>query len=373
MTVLRSDTRPDRLSAEPGTSPISALGEWLLSDTVVRAEPDLRGGVASWIEPDGTLDALYPEIGGYHLQFLALLARSPLAGRAAGRAREVATWLEAIGRHGLPLTIYRRQEREDWRNDVSFSFDLAIITRGLALASRSFPGQVRPEAWQRYAEATAEIVEDGKLACLRPRAQSRRTMLPVKWSTTFQPHLAKAAAALLSTPGAAGHDVAITTLDTLVAGYAGGGPTPSFGIHPYMYFIEGLLTAWSLTEKPHYLDGATRAFAALLPGVERELLSPDGRNENSLIGRMDAVAQIVRSGILLAALGAISAAAWRPLHDALFALLRDAQAPSGAVCFELSRRQCNTWATIFAWQAHAFAAEASLHDWKPRQAAAQLI
>src|SRR5690349_19061712 len=83
------------------------LASWLVSEEVVRNEATLAGGVAGWINLNGRPEGLYPEIAGYHLQFLAAAQAAGADPAHATLAKRVVTWIDAISRDGPPYTLYR--------------------------------------------------------------------------------------------------------------------------------------------------------------------------------------------------------------------------------------------------------------------------
>ena len=160
------------------------LEQWLVSDDVVLTEPPhVSGGIINYREADGMWDGVYPEICGYYLQFLAhASAGSPSAPHREIAAR-VIRWLDAEGGEGAPLTLYRRIEdlgAVDWRNRCLFSFDLAIILRGLGMAEARWPGILPARMMARYGNSVARIVERGRLASHVLRDGRRDVPIPVK-------------------------------------------------------------------------------------------------------------------------------------------------------------------------------------------------
>lgn len=190
------------------------LAAWLLSPAVARTTESGATGIVNWLEP-GTddYDGFYPEIGGYYLSFLAQVAGHD-APEAACRAlaRGVLAWFDRSRSDGAPATIERRCARPgDWRNQCLFTFDLAMIVRGMMAVEDRWPGLVPAALLARYADAAEAIGEHGRLGSHRLRADAAGAFIPVKWSTQVDVHHVKAAAALER----ANHVVAARAADTL--------------------------------------------------------------------------------------------------------------------------------------------------------------
>src|SRR5438093_555477 len=116
----------------------SRIESWLLDSCIQIPDGPQRGGVAGWLDWLGKPAFVYPEITGYYLTWLAFLKiASPdqldrIRSRAGAALGWLASWLES---DRLPPTrIYLLPETEDWRNRVTFSFDLAMLWRGVRAA-----------------------------------------------------------------------------------------------------------------------------------------------------------------------------------------------------------------------------------------------
>ena len=131
------DRRP--AASEPGgaTPHETALRliNWLLSDEVQLPIGAQAGGVLGWFDGASTR-FVYPESTGYYLTILSFLhARGWPVDGIPRRARRAADWLDRQGgRLSPPATrVYLSDPpTKDWRNSFSFSFDLAMIWRGIA-------------------------------------------------------------------------------------------------------------------------------------------------------------------------------------------------------------------------------------------------
>lgn len=351
---------PNATSREQAThATADALAAWLLGEAVV-----LRGGardglVVNWRDDGGEWNAGYPEIAGYYLQFLCRLDAPPRRGAAAANAARVAGWLERIGRDGPPLTRYlRRPAADEWRNGALFSFDLAMIVRGLALADERFPGAVPAGLTARYAGWLAAIENAGLLASHRLLAGAEA--LPEKWSTTPGFHHVKAAACLAYRDDPAARTLALATAMHWAGRFEAVGRALFGDLHPFLYFIEGLLVLWARDGTGVFLDVAEQAFDLVLDEVERcGGTAPGHQGGPPASARADVLAQVLRAGTVLQAAGRLAPARWQPCRADLLAALADHVAPGGGVLFSAAGGHRNVWATIFAWQALALDARAA--------------
>lgn len=308
------------------------LERWLLSGQVVRREPGLAGGVISWLDRDGRWNGLYPEIAGYCLLFCTLLAD---AGQGEARARRVAAWLDSIAPDGEPPTIILASgDAEDWRNRALFSFDLAIILRGLLAARSAFPGSVPDGLLDRVVRTLGRLDERGQLASHRTR---RGGLLPEKWSTTQGCHHVKAAAALLAVPDPRTVALAHGTAEARWAQFLAA-PETRHPLHPLLYFVEGWLIFWSHTGKAEHLERARLGFDSAVV-----------RAQDWPLERGDVIAQMLRAGTLLDAAG-LAPPAWPATSEHIASALLARIAEDGGLTFNAEGHK-NAWAGLFAWQA----------------------
>ena len=363
---------------------LAGLAEWLLSPAVLRETSPAGAGVANWLWPDGTHDGLYPEIGGYYLQFLALAGserRHPGSvdpARARAAARRVIAWLDEAGAAGDPLTLYHRDmAQSDWRNRCLFVFDLAMILRGFACVAARWPGVLETETMSRYAASARSLSSDGRLASHRLRAGAAAADVPAKWSTLEDVHHVKAAAAIAGLGDASFTAAVSDTLAAQAAELDRQGAERLRELHPFLYLIEGWLMLWGRSGDSACLDRAGAAFRLVLAELDadRGTLPPiAGRAD--LPVRADVLAQALRAGLVLAAAGwfdAAGATAWSRARGGLRAALLDRLTPEGAVAFDPVGRHRNIWASLFCWQAFLFLAQAEDGTLEARDAAAALI
>lgn len=328
------------------------LARWLLSPAVARHGEDGSIAVVNWLSPDDDVhDGTYPEIGGYYLSFLAQVADLDApAVTCRAMAEKVLRWFDRAD--GTPATIERRRPRVgDWRNDCLFTFDLAMIVRGMMAVDARWPGIVAPTLLSRYADAAMAIGVDGRLGSHLLRGDSAM-VVPVKWSTQVDVHHVKAAAAL----GGLDHGVAALAEATLAAWRAK--PRQAVReLHPALYFIEGWLIAWARSGDRGDLRHAAEMFVAVLETLHVETADLPAVAGHGYAGsRGDAQAQLLRAGLILDRADALDAAAtrkWRGLVDQVAMNVVDRIAPQGGVTFDRTSGHRNSWASMFAWQALA--------------------
>ena len=329
------------------------IERWLLDSGIQLADGPQRGGVAGWLDADGRAEFVYLEITGYYLTAMAWLiaggARAPESpARARERGRAALAWMgEALAGGATPPTrLYLDGEHDDWRNDATFSFDLAMAARGVAgyaAVAGDEDGAAATLVDALVGRLDAVTGEGTELASHRARAGAT---LPERWSTRPGPHHLKAAAAILCLPagavGAALERACQTTMARRTADLRTAWPVEE--LHPILYGLEGLVL--SPSEPAPALAGA--AFGRLLA-----LRRPDGSLPTSLSDpatRSDVLAQALRMGALLAAGGRVDDA-WAPAGDALAKELLAHQRPDGAMRFAVDQDRANAWCAMFAHQA----------------------
>jgi hypothetical protein len=335
--------------------------------------------VANWLWPDGIHDGLYPEIGGYYLQFLSLLGSSGTDSGLAAQdaASRVIEWLADAGTDGNPLTLYHRDmAQSDWRNKCLFAFDLGMILRGFASVERRWPGIVPVAAMARYSAAMRTMIADGRLHSHRLRPGALDGEVPLKWSTCVDVHHVKIAAALASVGPQFAEVVSATLLEQAEA-LEREGCTRMRELHPFLYLIEGWLMLWGQSGLPACLDHADAAFRIVLGeiGPEQRVL-PAIAGRHDLAVRSDVLAQALRAGLLLErAVGFDGAQAsdWSKARSRLEQALLSRVTPEGGIEFDEIGRHRNVWASLFAWQALDFLGQTETGLLKPREAAASLI
>lgn len=330
------------------------LTEWLLSgDVQVQSGPD-SGGVFGWFEAAAPQRFLYPEAAGYYLTFLASLAHqgSGLDGIRT-HAQEAADWLRrrCAGDELQPARVYVDGDAgADWRSRYSFSFDLAMMWRGIALSRAA----LLPPAFADRALATVErhlarfVSSSGELRASIPLAAG----LPqASWASRSGPFQTKCAAALLYSGTAAPEKLQSPAQATLArfCNWSAEAFQPEL-LHHDLYFVEGLLMAGVAQRNKVYLRHAATALERLVMAHWSWLW-----DECSPFARSDGLAQILRAGCLLDAAGYLPKDPWSELLPRLAATLSGYCGPGGAMHFRRDStgglEHVNVWSGLFAAQA----------------------
>lgn len=232
---------------------------------------------------------------------------------------------------------------QDWRNAVTFSFDVGMVIRGL-LATREY----EPEPVRRLLSRNVGLLagfrdESGILTSHVVRTAG--AAIPRKWSTTPGPHHVKVAAGLAGLQGVA--EVAEATIHRWLS-FADRSPL-DYDLHPTLYFLEGAVQLAVRDGRRDCWQAAYRLFQRVL-----ELQLPSGglpEHPASKEQRSDVIAQALRIGTILAGYGAMVA------PDSLAALAGAYQEyvrHDGAVAFrrpESDGNHWNAWAAMFGLQA----------------------
>jgi hypothetical protein len=244
----------------------------------------------------------------------------------------------------------------DWRNSALFFFDLAMVLRGLASATRLGLIEADPKFVARICELLRRLVADDGMfdACVAVRTDGK---LRDRWSTRRGAFLSKAASGVLIAAAqfpSLPKPLARAADATFAAALESMSRKSHSETHPFLYGIEGAL---SLPEHP--------AAVAALPHMVRqlrELLERStqlGHIPESLGGgrvRLDVVAQAIRAATLLHA-GDV---------DQMQQVLVHYIDPKRGISFSPDARplQYNVWTAMFAEQA-LFAAECGARDALP--------
>jgi hypothetical protein len=330
------------------TAEISAtaqqITEWLLTAPIQQAcRPYAGRGVAGWLEADGAPSFAYGEITGYWLTWLSgIRGDQP---RAASCAAAAVAFLGSIwsGAEPPPTRLYAAPAPADWRNRAVFTFDMAMILRGLAHATEIVGGETCEAAARRVAPWVERcIADDGSLHPYLPWGGG--SPLPLRWSTQPGPFQAKAAAALLRVPPAwlpqRLRDAARATL----AKWEGQAARHT-ELHPRFYAIEGSILSGGHAD----------------PELAGTAIPPDGRlaedqaDPDGLV-RADVLAQGIR---ILTLVEGEAAAAARQRAMVLAGALIHHVAPDGGILFRRGSGPRNVWCSMFAAQALSWLAAGS--------------
>jgi len=338
------------------------IANWLLTGPAQLRSGAHAGGVAGCIAATGSPSYVYPEIAGYYLQWLAWRAQrfgnSPrLADCAAAVQVWLAIWLAAAD---PPSTrVHLQEDTDDWRNRALFCFDLAMVLRGLAGATRArllLPDAAVVSGISRQLERL--VAADGLFdACITHRADDT---LPARWSTRRGGFLAKAAAGIIAAARALSGisaPVEQAANATFTASLGWTFDVPHAEAHPLLYAFEGIMALPRDARFAHTLPVLAEQFDALLARASTDGHIPETLTEvASGPARVDVIAQTLRLGYLLHAHRPQQPPDRVALARLRQVLARQVQA-TGAVGFavEPDPPQWNVWAAMFTDQALAFA------------------
>ena len=332
------------------------LASWLLNGGVQLTRGPHAGGVVGSVYADGRPAYVYPEITGYYMQWLSWLAAGngvtpALTHRAAMAQRWLAAWIQDTD---LPLTrVYLHANDHDWRNQALFFFDLAMVLRGVASATRA--SLIDPDGTLvRNVVAHLSLLIDSDGMFCPYRVGSALPKLPDRWSTLRGGFQAKAAAGVLN----AGSVLALVddrlidaATATMTASLDAAIGCPHDETHPALYAIEGALSATNRRAVARLLPALTNQIDMLLTHASIDGWLPESM-EKAGVERLDIIAQALRAAVLLRA----RCVDWSPDPQAMEKmrqlLARHIDA-TGAVPFSprAAPPQHNVWCAMFAEQA----------------------
>ncbi len=323
---------------------IQALDAWLELPGIFN-----QGAIAGAVDLDNLPLYHYPEISGYYLSYLVCRWRQgENIELIASRAYQIIRCQQALwsGRIAPPTRLYLRQgplSQSDWRNRGLFSFDVAVLLRGIADASclwREIPWR----AEKLFAWADRFLAEESGLTPVH-WLNERPPDAPDSWSTRSGPYQLKAVAGLhiafKSRRGSGWQESLQPVLVRLVNDF-NASRFDRHNPHSVCYAVEGAL----LTESGSGLNFSVgREWIAKLAGqaISRENQDADSR-------RSDVIAQLLRLSCCY------------PFFDPFLASelckhLMSAIEPDGGLKFTLSPCKSshkNTWSALFARQALDF-------------------
>ena len=334
------------------TAAAARLRRWLLDGPAQLRSGEHAGGVAGSFDAQGRAGYVYGEITGYYLHWLADLGREQ-----SQRARAAVAWCEKQFAQGVPSTrIYLGAAANDWRNEATFLFDLAMLAGGLGRAIHHGLVDVPHAFVAQLGKALAGFVENGALVPLR-RLRGEAP-LPDRWSTRLDNYEVKAATRVLMLARVA--TLPASVVDACSALVEQRAPlaaqAPVEMLHPTLYYAEGVLAA-----DRAYWPGVAPLLARMLELANADGALPEAPDAPG-VWRSDVLAQALRVGAVLRAhgvAGAPTSGRLDALADALAARV-DAQ---GAIPFRTDAPPlANAWCAIFAEQALRWLAQSAAPD-----------
>lgn len=333
---------------------ITRIETWLV-EGAIQLPPDRSeaGGITGWIEPHGIAGFVYGEITGYYLAWWRFLraARPAVADRARDRAVRAFAWLErSFARGPAPPTFAGDAvSHAGFRNDVVFSFDLAMMFEGVCASEGLVEPARRRRLALRIADALGDFCNDASgILPFRLRDPSA-SVPPQRWSTGLGPHRIKLAEWLLAAPSAllpqrileAASVTSRLERDRIAR------PTTAGSVHAHLYGCEGLLRRGGTRD----VDLAAEVWTRIVDRQSEPRWLPDWIEDRRAAGRLDVMAQALRVGSWLQRTGRIDE---RRVLDDLAASILAAQHPSGALPFRCEGTESlhlNVWTSIFSHQA----------------------
>ncbi|MDQ2948700.1 MAG: hypothetical protein M3Y27_22635 [Acidobacteriota bacterium] len=335
-----------------------SIGKWLFEGLVQIPVGDHGGAITGWLDAVGNPSFLYGEITGYYLTCASFAGATESGGVARertlnGRVTSAEEWLHGIWSKPPPATRhYLGASSQDWRNDGVFTFDCAMMVRGLSARETASNAATRRAIMLQLAE---HIDPDGTLASHVPRT-SGAALFPERWSTRTGPFLLKAAAAILCAPDVpptvrgAAEATAARWRDWYASHDIDG------DLHPLLYHLEGLylLSLSHRRPQPVAWEILEDVYIKILSRQRDDGSLPRSLSDADSLPRADVMAQALRMGCLLINNGRLAAPMWRERLSRLATNLEAFVEPSGGVRFE--RRpggpvHLNVWCAVFAYQA----------------------
>lgn len=317
------------------------IASWILSGGIQIQDGPEAGGVAGWLNAEGKPAFAYTEITGYYLTCMAFMHR---AGRPEPEillnAHRALTWLlNKCQQGGIPLTRYYFQDGvSDWRNDAVFSFDLAMVLRGLSSVKGMVNEDARKQAFFGFLKYLCECVSSDGL--LLPSIQRNGESLPARWSTQSGPFQLKAAATLLCFEEWLPEEIKRAALNVYSKWACS---THSLlrdsDLHAALYAIEGLILLGV-----HGCEEAWKLAARQFQSISQNLTLPQS----------DVVAQSLRAGSILLSRGLLPFEPWNKKVNEFAGLLKTFVGNDGSVHYCDSLRHRNAWSALFAYQALTF-------------------
>ena len=321
------------------------------------------GAFYAWIdEQTGVGSFEYPEITGYALTYLA--GRPDPEPEELQRALAAADWLsDRLGRGELGA-------RAGWDGDLTYSFDLAMISAGLISFGRGQESARHLESGLGLAAMLARetVRPQGLGPILGEDGQTSRG----GWSAEGRPHLVKAVQCLLAAAEAGfpeGREAASRLIERTCALQERDGSfrtqpdSDGVMLHAHLYAAEGLWI-WATSQGDPAV--AERAYLATGWAWERQL--PSGGFPRS-VGSPEGGGQVEQCDVSAQALRMAATLPSPPprLEDAIGRLAALARpAPGGAaVVYQPGSEPVhhNAWTTMFAAQALEWARSGPT-DWR---------
>lgn len=318
------------------------IASWLLSSGIqIQAGPE-SGAVAGWLDANGKPAFAYPEITGYYLTCLVFMRQIGRTEPAiASNLQRAVAWLHAKCRHGIPLTrYYVPPDVPDWRNDAFFSFDVAMVLRGLASVKGMVEEGTRHETEEALRRYVRRFVSSDRQ--INPWIRRTKKSLPDRWSTRPGPFQLKTAGALMCLDRLLDDGLQELSINTFTR-WRTSFVKLANELHASLYAVEGLILFG--------LQGYEEAWTTAAEHYKRCL-------EHFTHSRSDVVAQALRAGCLLQCRGLLHLSdcdrALKKMADILVGFVGG----DGGVFYSIEEPSSfphqNAWSAMFAYQALTF-------------------
>ena len=304
-----------------------------------------KGGVAGGLSANGEPSYVYGEITGYYLHWLASLAGDH-ALRAA-KAEAAQGWLlQSLSQQPWPPTrVYLTAQASDWRNQVLFAFDLAMVAGGLARAAAHRLLTLDAALIARLQELLLLMLHTPELKPWVAPAQAGD--LPQRWSTLGGPFTAKTCSRILQLHKQTPLDASLVRhCEQQLQHYHQLAPAfPPELLHPTLYALEGLL----LAPAPRH-NAIAQVLEQLLALQTNEGYLPEAWEPNGVV-RNDVASQALRMALMLEA-HLQDRTRFTPAIKKIAAMLSAQVRSDGSIGFNSDKDSpANIWCAMFAEQA----------------------
>jgi hypothetical protein len=344
-----------------------AVEDWLTTSPIQIQQGKEQGAIAGWVDDYGAPAYAYQEISGYYLTAMASIVHGAPAERgyrALERARLVINWLATYMHAGqLPATRIYLQDNapDDWRNHLTFSFDVAMVLRGLIAIRDHIKDSSVDNLINFYRKEFQRFALPGQaLLSHIQRRDSDEHKIPMRWSTQPGPHHVKAISCLFLKDSVSGEPAFANALnDSTVAKWLPLHQDQLFalGLHPTLYYIEGLIQIGLLSDQSILLEAAAQTYWTIIAQLPGEV-PPENLQSEPLRFRSDVIAQCLRMGSLLVSMNLIEGQAIERILSACRVGLHKFIRTDGAVAFQIPGHgecsQWNSWCAMFSLQALRF-------------------
>lgn len=352
------------------TTPHQKLSErinhWLLHAPIQTEVANQSGGVVGWLDRDFEAGFVYGEITGYYLSYLAsIYGDKDINGNICRRIKAASLWVHnQLKEKHIPLTrCYFNQPASDWYNQVCFSFDLAMMLRGISQVRFLKPpvNISKIDLIEDSEKLTTKLLEfidsEELLSTILPAENGiSGVKIPFKWSTTSGPFQAKTAAAILSSQSGVEANLkkaAKNIIDKYRFYYI---DHPVNGdLHSLFYCLEGLLIVGNIMDTTSLWENTARIYTDVMAYYGSDGNFSFGISTEQVCFRSDVIAQALRIGIILKEIGLLHQTHWKEKLDRLYRCLARYVGQDGGVRFVpddgISQTHWNVWCAMFAFQA----------------------